>query len=277
MVKFVNTKYSNKKLKLEKDKKKKYMVAKIVQIGSTVLFAGALISIATNPSSIDYVKSDILNTEISQATTSNNVASQFKDVDFEKLKNINKDVVGWIECKGTKIDYPVVQCSDNNYYLHHSIKKEENLSGTIFMDANNNKDFQDDITVIYGHNMKNNSMFGNLNEYSNQSYYDKHPQMYYHTANAVYKFNLFAAVNQDATKLIAGNYSDKSQFVKDMKNVKSNSSFKSKTKIDENSKVICLFTCLDTGSAGTNNRRLVYGTVSKVLDKTKQNTSSRTR
>lgn len=269
MVKYVNPKYKGKKTKL---------TARALQIGGAVLVTFAVASLAPlAPNLFDYHKSKELSTEVAETVvTPAEDEHSFKDVNFDTLKAINKDAVGWIECEGTNIDYAVVQGNDNDYYLHHSINKEESFSGTIFMDASNNSDFKDDVTVLYGHNMRNDSMFGSLSEYNKQSYYDKHSKMYYHTEDSVYEFDLFAAVNQDATTLTVGNYSNKDNFVKAMNTIKKSSSFDSDVKITENSKVVCLYTCLDSGSNGTNNRYLVYGTVNKVLDKNMNMESSKT-
>lgn len=279
MVKYVNTNYTDKKLSLNKKNRFKKIIGRGLQALAALAVIGGLASMGMQAPNIaasvdDYGKSDALKTEITQTVTTDDEKADFKDVDFTSLKKINKDTVGWLECEGTKVDYPIVKGNDNDYYLHHNIKKEDSLSGTIFMDYRNNKDFKDDVTVLYGHNMRNDSMFGSLSEYDNQSYYNKHSKMYYHTDDAVYEIDLFGAVNQDATTLTVGNYSDKDSFEKDMKDIKENSSFKSKTKVDENSKVVCLYTCLDSGSNGTNYRYLVYGTVNKVYDKTKTVSSS---
>ena len=83
-------------------------------------------------------------------------------VDFSLLKQENEDIVGWIYCEGTPISYPVVQSGDNQYYLHRLINGEYNIAGSIFMDYRNNAELEDNNTIIYGHNMKNNTMFGYL-------------------------------------------------------------------------------------------------------------------
>ena len=80
------------------------------------------------------------------------LAMDFIDVDFKKLQKENADVVGWIEVMGTKVNYPFVQASDNEYYLSHSIDKSSNEAGWIFLDYRN-KLWQDKNTIIYGHNM----------------------------------------------------------------------------------------------------------------------------
>jgi len=84
------------------------------------------------------------------------------EVDFEKLKEINPQAVGWIRIPQTNISYPIVQAEDNAFYLKHNIHKAYSSSGTIFLDYKNHTDFTDNNTVIYGHNMKNGTMFSEL-------------------------------------------------------------------------------------------------------------------
>lgn len=86
-------------------------------------------------------------------------------VDFEALKEINEDIVAWVRCKELGIDYPVVQGKDNSYYLTHTFSGEEHISGCIFMDCINQPDFTDDNTILYGHNMKDGSMFGSIHQF----------------------------------------------------------------------------------------------------------------
>ncbi len=83
-------------------------------------------------------------------------------VDFNYLKDINSDTVGYISIDGTNIKYPVVRSTNNDYYLNHSFDKTKNSAGWIFMDYRNNNILEDKNTIIYGHNMKDGSMFGKL-------------------------------------------------------------------------------------------------------------------
>lgn len=76
-------------------------------------------------------------------------------VDFEVLQTENKDIIAWLHCPDTKINYPVAQSEDNSYYLRRLLDGSWNTAGTIFMDYRNSADFSDRHTVIYGHNMKN--------------------------------------------------------------------------------------------------------------------------
>lgn len=86
-------------------------------------------------------------------------------IDWNALKEINPDVVGWIIIPGTGIDYPIVQALDNATYLRTSFDGTQNLCGTIFMDCRNFSDFSDANTILYGHNMRDGSMFAILNDY----------------------------------------------------------------------------------------------------------------
>ena len=113
-------------------------------------------------------------------------------VDFEKLQGINPQVVGWIYCEGTKINYPVVQGDDNEYYLHYSYEKLEDNCGAIFADAQTAPDFADSNTVLYGHNMNDGSMFAGLELWREQSYYEEHPVMWLLTSTTDYRVVLFS-------------------------------------------------------------------------------------
>lgn len=99
----------------------------------------------------------------------------FPEVDFEGLMQISTDVVGWIYIEGTNINYPVVQGKDNRYYISALIDGTPNGAGSIFMDYRNASDFSDYNTVLYGHNMKNKTMFHDICNYRTQEYYEAHP------------------------------------------------------------------------------------------------------
>lgn len=93
------------------------------------------------------------------------------DADFNELKQINKEVKGWIQVNGTNINYPYVQASDNDFYLNHSFDKSSNGAGWIFMDYRNNSQEFDKNTIIYGHGRSNTSMFGTLKNILKSSWF----------------------------------------------------------------------------------------------------------
>lgn len=120
-------------------------------------------------------------------------------VDFEALQKVNKDVIGWIYCEDTVIDYPILQGSDNDYYLNHSIDGAYSASGSIFVEASNRGDFLDFNTILYGHHMKNKTMFATLSYWSDQKYYEEHPVMWILTPQRDYKVELFSAYTTAAS------------------------------------------------------------------------------
>ena len=111
----------------------------------------------------------------------------------------NNDLVGWIKIDDLPIDYPVVQTTDNEYYLHRNFYGEEMFSGTIFMDYHDplTAESTPDNIILYGHNMANGSMFGNLILYSQQKFRDEHPYVYLNVSGTVYRYEIFAAYTAD--------------------------------------------------------------------------------
>lgn len=108
-------------------------------------------------------------------------------VDFIKLKKRNKDIIAWLYCEDTQINYPVVQSADNEYYLRRLIDGTWAVAGTLFFDYRNSSDVSDWYTVIYGHNMHNDTMFGSLHKFSDADYLKKHPNMSLFTQSSIFK------------------------------------------------------------------------------------------
>lgn len=113
-------------------------------------------------------------------------------VDFDELLRQNPDVVGWIYSDSTRINYPVLRGESNETYLHHMINGQYNSAGSIFMDYRNNPDLSDINTIIYGHHMKNGSMFASLHQYVKQEYYDEHKYLWYLTPQHTYRLDVLA-------------------------------------------------------------------------------------
>lgn len=100
---------------------------------------------------------------------------------LEELQIENADIRAWIEIENTNINYPVLQDSDNKYYLNHNYKKNQTISGSIFLDKNYSWDLPSSNLLIYGHNMPNGTMFQNLLQYKNKEFYIKHPTIRFTT------------------------------------------------------------------------------------------------
>lgn len=114
-------------------------------------------------------------------------------VDFETLKESGPDIIGWLTLPDTVINYPVTQTEDNEYYLRHLYDGTANKTGCLFADYENAADFSDRNTIIYGHNMRDGSMFATLNAYDSQEYFDTHPKMYLVTPEGGYVMEIFTA------------------------------------------------------------------------------------
>ncbi len=115
------------------------------------------------------------------------------NVDFDALLAEGSDVVGWLWIPDSEISYPLVQGADNDQYLHQTYNGVQNSSGSIFLDYRCSPDLSDWNTVIYGHNMKNGSMFGSLDAYADQDYFDTHPLLYILTPDRILKYRVFSA------------------------------------------------------------------------------------
>ena len=114
-------------------------------------------------------------------------------INFKALKAINEDVVGWLYVEALPdINYPIVHGKDNDYYLHRTFKGESNFSGSIFLEATNKSDFSDPHNIIFGHNMKNGSMFGQLKDFRNKEVYDKSQYFWICTPKKNYKYKIFS-------------------------------------------------------------------------------------
>lgn len=111
-------------------------------------------------------------------------------VDYDKLKAENPDYVGWIHM-ATGASYPIVRGKDNDEYLHHNFHKSYTYGGSLFMHYQNSMDFSDKNTFIYGHNMRNGSMFGLNRRYKEQTYAEQHPYFYIHVKGGYYTYQIF--------------------------------------------------------------------------------------
>lgn len=113
-------------------------------------------------------------------------------MDFSQLKNTNSDIAGWITIDNTYIDYPILQSDDNAYYLYRTATKEYSGLGSIFLDYRNNKDFSDFNSILYGHNMSSNKMFGQIVDFKEKSFFDTHKTGTLYVAGKTYQLEIFA-------------------------------------------------------------------------------------
>lgn len=121
------------------------------------------------------------------------IAANMLTLDITALQEVNPDVLGWIRIPDTKIDYPLLSGEDNQQYLHTAWDGTANYAGSIYLEAQSSRDLSDFHSLIYGHNMANGSMFGNLILYSEQAFRDAHPYVYLNIGGTVHRYEVFAA------------------------------------------------------------------------------------
>lgn len=117
---------------------------------------------------------------------------ELASVDFEQLKEMNEDVVGWIYFENEEISYPILYSGDNETYLRTAMDKTPATAGSIFLEGANNPSFEECHTLIYGHNMRNLSMFGKLKYYKKDNYYEDHSYFQIILDGKVHRYQIFA-------------------------------------------------------------------------------------
>lgn len=175
------------------------------------------------------------------------------EVDFDKLKSVNEDVVGWIYVDALPdISYPIVKGKDNQTYLHQTYEKNYNFAGTIFVDYENSGDFSDCNTLVYGHNMKNGSMFGHLKKFrEDDRLYKQDKYFWILTPERNYRYEIISAyttgVNSDTYTLFKG---PGEEFEKYLETIKGYSEIQTDdTDLTIKDKIVTLSTC--TGNEST--------------------------
>lgn len=188
------------------------------------------------------------------------------DVDFAALQGVNPDVVGWIYIEALDgISYPVVQGEDNEEYLHTTYENNYNFAGTIFIDYENSRDFSDCNTLVYGHNMKNGSMFGQLKKFSeDQTTYEKSKYFWIFTPEKDYRYEIISAyttgVNSDTYTLFKG---PGDEFQEYLDTIKGYSEIETDdTELTIKDRIVTLSTC--TGNDAT--RYVVQGRLADSVD-----------
>lgn len=179
-------------------------------------------------------------------------------VNFDELLAINPDIVGWLYIPAENISYPVVQGENNDEYLHTTVYGTYNFAGSIFMESDNSGDFTDPNTIIYGHNMKNQSMFGALDNLYARGTYADNEYFYIYTPSETYTYKMFnigyTVTGSSVYTLFSGPSEEVTQYITEMSSLSSVSLYI--PDYDENSRVVTLSTC---ASASGSERFVVQG------------------
>ena len=167
-------------------------------------------------------------------------------VDFEKLKEKNSDIVAWLKVKGTNIETTVVKSTNNDYYLTHNFNKEYNSAGWIFADNKNKVDGTDKNLVIYGHNMRDDSMFGSLKWVINEDWYNNEDNKYITliTENETQVYEVFSVYQiEKEDYYIQTNFNTEKEFNTFAQTIKKRSKKDFNVDVNENDNILTLSTC----------------------------------
>ena len=183
------------------------------------------------------------------------ISKNERKIDFKKLKSQNQDIAGWIYIRGTTIDYPIVQGKDNEEYLHQDFNKKKSSSGTIFLDNNCKKDFTSDNNIIYGHHMKNGTMFAQLLKFREKSFLKKHNEIMIFTPDRTIHLKVISAYAQKAQNKIPVTFANDKQKKAYIKKIESMREQTIKTSRINDSHIYTFVTC---SYEGEDNRTYVH-------------------
>ena len=165
-------------------------------------------------------------------------------INWSALQKRNKEIVAWLYCADTPINYPVVQCQDNSYYLSHNADQKEDEAGSLFFDCRNVLSSGMENFIIYGHRRNDESMFGSLVRFSNKEYLDEHPIMYLLTPEKAYRFEPFACRTVGAEeKYFATQFDGEAEYLAYLINAIEQSYWTSEITVDASDAVLTLVTC----------------------------------
>lgn len=189
---------------------------------------------------IQYNKADIVYDKINKIKNSQKIKEK-KSID---LSYINKDYRGWLDVENTNIHYPIVQSKDNSFYLDKDINKNFLESGSIFLDFQNDN-FKNYNTVLYGHSMKNETMFGQLKKFQDKDFFYKHNDISIEKPDGyILRYKVFSAyisnANNDYNQI---SFNSKDEYSDFLNKIKQDSLFKSSIDVDANDKILTLSTC----------------------------------
>ena len=206
-------------------------------------------------------------------------------IDFKGLQEENPEIYAWLEVPDTNINYPILQHEgeDQSYYLTRDLNGEKNQAGSIYTEDYNNKDFQDYHTVLYGHNMKNGSMFHNVRYFADREFFEEHRELYVYMPEKILKYEIIACYEYDDRHLLGMfDYDDMEaygEYLEEIMNPRSMyAMIREGWELDTDDKLLTLSTCI---ANKPNNRRLLQavlveevdaeykGAVNELTDKTK--------
>jgi len=187
------------------------------------------------------------------------------DINLNELNRENNDTTGWIQMNNTNINYPIVKTNNNNYYLNHQFDKTYNSAGWIFMDYRNRDIFnENNNSIIYGHGLKNNALFGTLNNTLKEEWYSKEENLVIKTIDEKYSYlwQIFSIYKIPTTDdYLQTKFLDKNHYYQFINMLKTRSIKDFNVILNEDDKIITLQTCFNS-----NEKTVVHGKLIKLAE-----------
>ncbi|WP_112181797.1 MULTISPECIES: class B sortase [Paraliobacillus] len=198
---------------------------------------------------------EIYHSEVTRTETIESTG-QIRD-QFDSLREINSDIIGWITIEETQIDYPILQEENNDYYLNRNYKKEESRAGSIFMDYRNDINSETNKNIIlYGHRMKDGSMFGQLKKYLSEEFFESGNKVYLDTLYEGFSLEVFSVYQTTSDfYYIQTDFNEENDFMTFIEGLRDKSLYQSNVSISDEDTIVTLSTC--DYSLDNNNGRLV--------------------
>ena len=184
-------------------------------------------------------------------------------VDHDSLKKINSSYVCWLYAPGADINHPVVQTTDNEFYLHHTFEMKKNSAGCIFMDSEVDPMLKSWNTFFYGHNMKNGTMFGHLKNYiNNKAVYDNNPYIYVFRPEGIYRYEIFSFYLDQTDSKMYYNVKNFKEYRAYLREATRKSVRECAAEANRDLNIVTLVTC--SGSGSNKQRFFVHGVFKDV-------------
>lgn len=177
-------------------------------------------------------------------------------IDFQSLKAINPDLYAWVQIDDTQINYPIAQREgDDGFYLHHDMYGDAVFAGCLYTESANSTDWNDPMTIVYGHNMRNQTMFYDLHKFGDPDFFNSHKYFYIYTEDTIRVYEIYAAFTYDDRRTLEYfDFSNPEVFQSYLDSVKAGTlegfqggNIRQETPVDANSRVVTLQTCVGSG------------------------------
>lgn len=196
-------------------------------------------------------QADPVTEPVSENNQSSELNAPVKNLDWTSLQQENEDIYSWIYIPDTNVDYPILQhATEDNYYLEHNLDGSSGYPGCIYTQRINSKDFTNANTILYGHNMKNGSMFNTLHYFEDNQFFDEHSFFYIYTAERVLVYEVFAACEFTDEHLLHkydfNTIEGRNDFIDDIRNTRGMTDHvRSSLSVDSDDKLVTLSTCIN--------------------------------